>query len=153
MGREVLEKLLSLMGIQAQVEPTVSSTSEGGVQSPSLLLDVKGEDLGILIGRRGQTLASLQHVVRLIVAHRLQERVPLTVDVESYKQRHMHSLQDMALRLAQRVGDSGRTITLEPMPPGERRVIHLALAGHPQVTTQSVGEDEERKVVIQPRPR
>jgi spoIIIJ-associated protein len=112
------------------------------------LLNIKGDDLGILIGRRGQTLASLQYTVRLIVAKRLQSRQHLSLDVEGYKERRYKSLHALALRIAEQVRTSGRPINLEPMPADERRIIHLALADDPRVTTESLGEGEYRRVAI-----
>ncbi len=152
-AKEVLERLLSLMGVVASVEATVSPAEEANSTASLIVLNVKGEDLGILIGRRGQSLASLQHIVRLLVVHRLKRLLPLSVDVEGYAQRHNYSLRSLALGLARKVSSSGRAITLEPMPANERRVIHLALADHPDVTTQSVGCEEGRKVMILPKTR
>jgi spoIIIJ-associated protein len=101
-----------------------------------------------LIGRRGQALASLQYVVRLIVAEKLKVWVPINVDIAGYKKRRYESLQDLALRLAEQVKRNRRLIMLEPMPADERRIIHLALSDHPDVTTQSMGEGDMRKVAI-----
>lgn len=144
---EVIEHLISLLEVPAFVilEEEVSAEA-----TPSLSFDLKGQDLGILIGRRGQTLASLQYIVRLIMAHRLNRLVSLTIDVGGYKKRRYDSLRSLALRLAEQVKVSGMPFTLEPMPPDERRVIHLALAHQPKVTTKSTGEGEDRKVVILP---
>ena len=152
LSQEVLENLLTLMSITAAVESKYSTAEETNKQDPSsLTLDIQGNDLGILIGRRGQTLASLQHIVRLIVAHHLKTRVDLVVDVEGYKERRHQSLEAMALRLAERVASSKQSITLEPMPAYERRVVHLALADHPNVMTRSIGDEESRKVIIVPK--
>lgn len=152
LSQEVLENLLTLMSITAKVESKYSTAEETNKQAPSsLTLDIQGNDLGILIGRRGQTLASLQHIVRLIVAHHLKTRVDLVVDVEGYKERRHQSLEAMALRLAERVASSKQSITLEPMPAYERRVVHLALADHPNVMTRSIGDEESRKVIIVPK--
>lgn len=140
---EVLETLLKFMGITAEVKAVEAAQSELPVT-----LDIEGNDLGILIGRRGQALASLQYIVKLIVAERLKTWVPITIDVAGYKKRRHEALQGLALRLAEQVKTSQRPLTLEPMPSGERRIIHLTLANHPDVTTQSVGEGEARKVVI-----
>ena len=148
-AREVLERVLSLMNLKTEVE--LKLPLEGEVKP--IALDIKGEDLGILIGRRGQTLASLQHIVRLIIAHQQKAQVPISIDVEGYKLRRYKALRELALRLAQKVKLSQQPVTLEPMPANERRVIHLALADNPEVTTQSVGEEEVRKVVILPRKR
>lgn len=140
---EILDKLLALVEVQGRVEVL----SDG----LPLALNVKGDDLGILIGRRGQTLAALEYVTKLIVVRRLKAWVPLTVDVGGYKKHRQDSLQKLALYLADQVKSRRRAMPLEPMPADERRIIHLALADHPEVTTQSIGEGDNRKVVILPR--
>jgi len=139
----VLETLLKVMGISAEVCVTQAPTEE-----QPMALDVEGDDLGILIGRRGQTLASLQYIVRLIVTEKTKMWMPINVDVAGYKKRRYESLRGLALRLAEQVKIDRRLITLEPMPADERRIIHLALADHPNVGTESTGEGEMRKVVI-----
>jgi len=152
-AKEILETLLGLMNTPGRVEMKSMSPDSPEASSSCLTLDIKGDGLGILIGRRGQTLASLQHIVRLIVARRLKCRADLVIDVEEYKERHYESLRALASRLAQKVAASGRSITLEPMPANERRVVHLALANHPMVVTQSIGDRDIRKVVILPKSR
>ncbi|MBL7208663.1 MAG: protein jag [Dehalococcoidia bacterium] len=142
-AKEVLETLLQSMEISAEVSVTQAPTDE-----LPLSLDIEGDDLGILIGRRGTTLASLQYILRLIVTERLKMWVPVNVDVAGYKKRRYESLRDLALRLAEQVKRNRRVITLEPMPADERRIIHLALADHPDVATESMGEGETRKVTI-----
>lgn len=142
-AKEVLEALLQSMEISAEVSVTQASTDE-----LPLSLDIEGDDLGILIGRRGTTMASLQYILRLIVTERLKMWVPVNVDVAGYKKRRYESLRDLALRLAEQVKRNRRVITLEPMPADERRIIHLALADHPDVATESMGEGETRKVTI-----
>jgi spoIIIJ-associated protein len=142
-AKEVMEALIKFMRITADVSATQSATGELPVT-----LDIEGDDLGVLIGRRGQTLTSLQYVVRLIVAEKLKMWVPINVDVAGYKKRRYESLQSLALRLAEQVKRNRRLIMLEPMPADERRIIHLALADHPDITTQSMGEGEMRKVAI-----
>ena len=151
LASNILKELLDLMKLDAEVELKSSPIEETSPESQSIALEVKGEDLGILIGRRGETLSSLQYIVRLIVARHQKTKVPIAIDVEGYKQRRYRVLQDLALRLAQKVKSTGQSITLEPMLPDERRVVHLALSVHPDVTTQSSGEGETRKVVILPR--
>jgi spoIIIJ-associated protein len=116
-------------------------------------LNIEGDDLGVLIGRRGQALASLQYLVRLIVAEKLKKWVSVIVDVDWYKKRHYEALTKLALRLAEQVARRKRPVTMEPMPPDERRIIHITLANHSDVTTQSTGERDERCVVIQPGKR
>lgn len=147
----VVGKLLELMGISAAIIPedAVPVEPEPDVVSP-VMLNLEGNDLGILIGRGGQTLACFQYIVRLIMAHKLEMLVPVTIDVEGYKKRRYESLTVLALRLAEQVRSKGVPFTLEPMPPDERRVIHLALANESDIATNSIGEGENRKVVISP---
>jgi len=147
---EVLQELLSLMGIQATVRIRKDETPDGN-DAPPFMLDVLGNDLGILIGRRGQTLHDLQFMTRLIVNREVGEWVKLVVDVEKYKVRREKSLQQLANRLAERVALTQQPIALEPMPPHERRIVHVTLRDHPIVTTESVGKGERRKVTIVPR--
>ena len=145
-AREILEQLLSLMDIEAVVEEKKPSES-GHAQ---FNLELKGEDLGVLIGRRGQTLASLQYLLYLMAGHRLKVHVPLSIDVEGYLERRNESLQGLALRMAERVITTGQIAVMEPMPPRERRIIHLTLKDFKGVVTQSIGEGEYRKVTIVP---
>lgn len=140
---EVLDTLLGLMGVQGEVEVVSDELP--------LALNIKGDDLGILIGRRGQSLVALEYVTKLIVVQRLKAWVPLSIDVGGYKKHRRDSLQKLALYLAEQVKSRCRAMPMEPMPADERRIIHLALADHPDVTTQSTGEGENRKVVILPR--
>jgi len=140
---EILDKLLGLMGVEGKVEVL-------SAEAP-LQLNVKGDDLGILIGRRGQTLGALQYVTKLMVVQRMKTWLPLTVDVAGYKKHRHESLQKLALYLAEQVKSKHRAVPMEPMPADERRVIHLALADHPDVRTESMGDGENRKVVILPR--
>lgn len=149
--KNVLEVLLDLMGIPASVTPSTEFAVEDEEQTiASVSLDIEGEDLGILIGRRGQTLASLQYIVRLIVGYQTGVRLPIVIDVEGYKQRRCESLRVMAERIAEQVKVKRMPFTLEPMSAFERRIIHLTLADHPDVTTESTGLGEARKVVILP---
>ena len=142
-ARGVLEKLLELMGVAAVIKDIPIPSDEMPVT-----LSIEGEDSGILIGHRGQNLAALQYVVKLIAAHRLKRWLPITIDVGDYKRHRYEVLRGLALRLAEQVKRSRHLITLEPMPSDERRIIHLALADHPAVTTESVDEAGKRKVVI-----
>jgi spoIIIJ-associated protein len=140
---EILDTLLGLMGVQGEVEVLSAELP--------LQLNVKGDDLGILIGRRGQTLVALQYVTKLMVVQRLKTWLPLTIDVGGYKKHRHDSLQKLALYLAEQVKSKRRAVPMEPMPADERRIIHLALADHPDVRTESMGEGENRKIVILPR--
>jgi len=147
-AKGVLETLLDGMGIVASVVSPAEPVSEGEETIVPIAFDIEGEDLGILIGRRGQTLACLQFVVRLIVGHQTKDWVPIIIDVEGYKQRRYEKLHTLAKNLAEQVKARRVPFTLEPMLAYERRIIHLALADDPDVTTESIGEGESRKVVI-----
>lgn len=147
---EMLGEIVRLMGFEAAV---VASWREDDDNDGStyLLLDIEGEDLGALIGRRGETLANLQYIVRLMVNQRIKQWRNIVVDVEKYKERREAQLNQLALRMADQVAESGRAQALEPMPANERRLVHIALRDHPLVYTQSSGEDDRRKVNIVPR--
>ncbi len=151
-AKKILEELLSLMGLTGTVLPSdeFTVTDENGELS-SVGLNIEGEDLGILIGRRGQTMVSLQYIVRIIMSHKMDFQVPIILDVEGYKQRRCEGLRMLANRLAEQVKTRKTPFTMEPMPAFERRIIHLALAGHPDVITESVGVGDARKVVITPK--
>jgi spoIIIJ-associated protein len=152
MAKEALESLLVRLGVEASVILEAEPPFEQGTEASEVItINVTGDDLGILIGRRGQTLAALQHMVRLIVAHQMKGRVPIVIDVEGYKQRRYGALQTLALRMAEQVKERKKPFALEPMPAYERRIIHLALVNDPDVTTESTGVGEVRKVVIMPK--
>jgi spoIIIJ-associated protein len=151
-ARSVLEELLNLMEIPASVVLSEEFTVEDEDGSTSSIgLNIEGEDLGILIGRRGQTMSSLQYIVRVIVAHRIQARMPIVIDVEGYKKRRCEGLRELAQRLAEQVKTKRMPFSMEPMSPFERRIIHLALVDHPDVSTESTGIGDMRKVVISPK--
>jgi len=120
-------------------------------ERPPLTLDITGADLGLLIGRKGETLRALQFVMRQILSKEAGRWVPVVVDVESYLVRRRKNLQQLADKMADRVVFSGRKVALEPMPAQERRIVHIQLRNHQHVYTNSVGEGERRKVVILPR--
>jgi spoIIIJ-associated protein len=140
------------MEVRARVEVRRTQQAEDEAESPPWLLEVTGSgDLSALIGRRGETLASLQYITRLITSRELQRRANIVIDVGGYKSRRMSKLDDLARRMADQAVEQGRTITLEPMPPYERRIIHMALRDREDVSTRSVGEGQERKVTIVPK--
>lgn len=147
LAKEVLEKLLSLMNVSASIEE--KELSEEG--RALISLEINGDDLGILIGRRGQTLTSLQYIVYLMVGHQLKAHVPIAIDVAGYRERRQEALKNLAWRMAERVVATGQPVPLEPMPASERRTIHLSLRDYPGVITQSIGDGEERKVTIRKR--
>ena len=138
---DVLQNILRYMNIHATVQ--VRSNSP-------LTLNIHGinENLGLLIGRRGETLAALQLLVSLIVSHRTRHRMRIVVDAENYRQRREENLRSLALRVAQQVRNYRRSIALEAMPPNERRIVHIALADSNDISTESIGEGDERRVVI-----
>jgi spoIIIJ-associated protein len=149
-AKGTLEELLVKMGIRVQVVIR-QKVDVGEGELPTVILDIVGDDLGILIGRRGETLAALQYITRLIVSHKTRRWHPLVVDVEQYKVRRERSLRRLAQRMAERVSFSRQPVALEAMPAYERRIVHLALRDHPTVTTKSVGEGDHRKVTIIPK--
>jgi spoIIIJ-associated protein len=150
--KKVLEELLRLMDLSSEVKLSDEFTVVGANGDATAIgLNIEGEDLGILIGRRGQTMVSLQLIVRLIMSHKMDVRIPIVLDVEGYKQRRCEGLRTLAKKLADQVRTRRVPFTMEPMTAFERRVVHLALADYPDVTTESTGEGEARKVVIIPK--
>jgi spoIIIJ-associated protein len=153
-ARGILEDLLERMDIHAYVTAVRSSVpDQRGEPEETITLHVEGADedaMGLLIGRRGETLRSLQFMVNLLVSRKVQKWPQVVVDVGNYRQRRQESLEGLARRMAERVRQSGRPLTLEPMGAYERRIVHLALRSDPTVYTESSGEGENRKVVIYP---
>ena len=156
-ANQALVQLLGHLRIKADIEarraPAEDEHDLNAQGGPPLILNVKGDDLGILIGRRGETLRDLQYVARLIVSKQVGRNINLVVDVEDYKTRREQMLRQLAARMAERVVATHKPLALEPMPANERRIIHLALRNHPSVTTQSVGQGEARKVTLIPKSR
>ena len=150
-ARETLQELLAKMEVKASVSIRPEEEMPQDEDAPPFILDITGDDLGGLIGRRGQTLQALQYITRLIISREVQHWVNLVVDVEKYKARREKSLRQLAQRMAERVSFNHQPIALEPMPPNERRIIHMALRNHPIVTTRSIGTGEQRKVTIVPK--
>ena len=142
-ARGLVEGLLKHMGVRAQV------SVRAGVEP--ITLDISGRDLGGLIGWRGETLRALQAVTNVMVGKHLDEGERVIVDVERYRQRREHTVREIAMRAARQVKMTGDAITLDAMQPFERRAIHLALEGDPDVTSSSIGEEPERRVVVGPR--
>jgi spoIIIJ-associated protein len=142
-ARSLVEGLLKHMGVRALV--SVRSGAE------PITLDISGRDLGALIGWRGETLRALQAVTNVMVGKHLAEGERIIVDVERYRQRREHTVREIAMRAARQVKMTGDAITLDAMQPFERRAIHLALEGDPDVTSSSIGEEPERRVVVGPR--
>lgn len=137
---EFLENLTSAMSVKADFD---ISKSDGHT-----VVNITGTDLGILIGRRGDTLEALQFLTNLAVAKKLADRSRIIIDVEGYRKRREETLISLAKRLADRVKKSGNRVVLEPMSPQERRIIHTALQNEWNVSTFSEGEEPNRRVVI-----
>ncbi len=148
-AREVVSELLGYMEIEAEVRVHYQQATSAG-EDPAVQVDIEGEDLGMLIGKRGETMAALQYIARLIMARKLDRWVHLNVDVGGYKKRREQQLRRLAQRMAHQVHQFGRPISLEPMPANERRIIHITLQDHTGVTTESNGEGDLRRVTIQP---
>jgi spoIIIJ-associated protein len=143
-GKEILEELMRHIGFAVQVQVETGDTSRLNV-----VADPDGrEALGSLIGRKGERLSALQHLVNLMLSRRMGEWTRVLVDVEDYRGRRERQLRDLANRAAARVEETGKMIQLEPMPALERRWIHLALRDHPAVATQSIGEEPNRRIVV-----
>jgi spoIIIJ-associated protein len=149
LASDVLFSILNKMGIKADIEIKDHSIplAEDGEANP-VTLNITGNDLGVLIGRRGQTLDALQYLVRLISSKKAKTRSPLIIDVEDYKKRRYEDLRTLALNVAEQVKANRSSLKLEPMSAFERRIIHLTLAGDPEVATESIGEGEARKVMV-----
>jgi spoIIIJ-associated protein len=141
---EVVRELILHIGLDAQA--TVRSAGN------PVVIDIQGEDLGLLIGRHGDTLSSLQYLVNSIVGKRVHRWCKVVIDVEHYRLRREETLRTLANRQASRVRQTHQELVLEPMPAAERRIIHLTLQNSPWVVTHSKGEEPHRSVVIGPRP-
>jgi spoIIIJ-associated protein len=153
-ARKTLEDLLERMDIHAYVTPVVTRVpGQKGDIEETITLHVEGADeeaMGLLIGRRGETLRSLQFLLNLLVSRRVQKWPQIVVDVGNYRQRRQESLEGLARRMAERVRQTGRPIMLEPMAAYERRIVHLALREDKTIYTESSGEGENRKITIFP---
>jgi spoIIIJ-associated protein len=146
-SREVVTELIDKMKVRAKVTATYRS-NEDESDEEVVLVNVEGNDLSILIGRRSETLNSIQYIASLIICKRLDRWIPLVIDVQGYRARRERQLRQMAHRMAEQAIHTGRRQVLEPMPANERRLIHIELRDHPQVATESIGEEPNRKVTI-----
>lgn len=144
-GREIVEQLIRLMGFEATVSVRTDGTPKIEIEGAN---DEDRDALGALIGRKGERLSALQHLVNLMLSRKMGEWTRVLVDVEDYRGRRERQLADLARRAADKVLESGTMLQLEPMPPLERRWVHIALKGIPGISTQSIGEEPERRVVI-----
>lgn len=149
-AKTVVVELLERMRVRAVVEPCYIAP-EDEKDEKIILLDIQGDDLSILIGRRSETLNALQYITSLIVSKELGKWVPLMIDVQGYRKRRERQLRQLGRKMAEQALQTGRRQVLEPMPANERRIIHLELREHPDVITESAGDEPNRKVTITPK--
>jgi len=147
-ARETVAELLEKMGVSADVQAHYGEPDRG--RRAPIMVEIHGNDLSVLIGRRAERLNALQFITRLIVGKEMGRTASIIIDVENYRQRREQQLQRMAKRLADQAARTGRRVAMEPMPANERRIVHIALRDDPRVTTESVGREPRRKVMIIP---
>ena len=147
----VIDDLLRIMEINSDLTIREPLTPGDGLGVVKAVVDISGDGLGLLIGRRGDTLTAFQYLVNLIVGRRFAGSSGVTIDVEHYRHRREEQIVSLATRMADRVRQTGSPITLEPMTASERRLVHLTFAEDPELETNSIGEGENRKVVISTR--
>lgn len=139
--REVLVNLLDRMKIDYEI-------ANIDYENDRVRINIVGKDMGLLIGRKGETLNALQYMAGLIINRKREERIRVIIDVEDYRRKREESLEALALRLSEKVKDTRKNIVMRPMSSQERRIVHTALQGDPQITTYSIGEEPNRKLVI-----
>ena len=150
--REIVNGLLRAMHFDdAQVKVTRAKPGPNKEEVPPYVVDVTGPETGMLIGTDGEVLDAFQYITRLLVGRRMEEWVHVVVDVQSYKAQRADRLRDLAHRMADQAADTDRAVILQPMPPHERRVVHVALYDDPRVTTESIYEGDRRRVTILPK--
>ena len=147
---QVVHELLERMKVTAEVTAHYTEASDPKEEAV-VMVEIQGDDLSILIGRRSETLNALQYIASLIVGKELGEWVPMMIDVQGYRARRERQLRQIARRMAEQAIHTGKRQVLEPMPANERRIIHMELHDHPQVTTESLGDEPNRKVTIFPK--
>ncbi len=146
----VIATLLEKLQVDAELTASISEPDDLTGRRVHVL-DIEGDDLGVLIGPRGETLNAMQYLARLMVGNQMQKRASFVVDVEGYRKRRQQALARLAERMAKKVISRRRPVSLEPMPPHERRIIHMTLRDNDEVYTQSSGEGKRRKVRILPK--
>ena len=152
LAKDIVIELLEMMAVEADVmavdNPSVMPV--GADDPPTVFIDIMGRDLGLLIGRRGDNLSQFQYLVNLLLNRQTDDWVRVIVDVEGYRVRREESLIGLAERVGRQVARHRRAISLEPMPPNERRIVHLTLQNQPDVSTESSGEEPQRRVTVTP---
>jgi spoIIIJ-associated protein len=150
-ARETIKIILEKMQVHADVSVSVKLGESDSNRVQPVLIDIEGSDLSFLIGRKAETINALQYITSLIVGRELGRWVPLQIDVQHYRKRREEELRKFARRVADQVVSTGRRQVLEPMPPNERRIVHIELRDNPHVETESIGEDPRRKVTVFPK--
>jgi spoIIIJ-associated protein len=150
-ARETVTDLLKKMNVKAMVRAEYGEQDEDDQRPPPIYIDIQGNDLSFLIGRKAETLNALQFMTRLILGKELERSIPIIVDVEGYRKRRNQQIRQLAIRVAEQVSETGRSQALEPMPPYERRIVHIELREVADVFTESTGKGPSRKVVIHPK--
>jgi len=151
-AERIVKNLLQNMKVTANVSSRILEPEDENDRE-MVLIEITGKDLSILIGRRAETLNSLQYITSLMLNQEMGNWMPLMIDVQGYRFRRERQLRQLARRLADQVVQTGRRQMLEPMPANERRLVHLELRYHPFVTTESVGEGSNRKATIFLKPK
>ncbi len=146
---EIINTLLELMHLEATASARYDTPDREGRKS--VYVEITGKDLSVLIGRRGKTVDAFQRIAALILSKEMTRWVRLSIDVEGHRSRREQQLRRMANKVAQQVAKTGKSQSLEPMPANERRIVHISLQNNPDVKTNSIGEDPQRKVVIEPQ--
>ena len=145
----VLTEFLHYMEIDANICVQDQETDPTDSRS-SIRINIVGDNVAVLIGRRGETLASLEYLIKLVVSNKQNRWTNISLDIDGYKQHREHQLKRLAQRMANQVQQFGRPIALEPMPPNERRIVHMTLEQNPGVSTNTTGDGNQRRVNIQP---
>ncbi len=145
-ARETIKIILEKMNVDAMVKARLGEAEDNRVQP--VLVDIEGNDLSFLIGRKAETINALQYISSLIVSREVGRWIPLQIDVQHYRRRREEEVRKLARRIAEQVVSTGRKQVLEPMPPNERRIVHLELRDNPNVETESTGEEPRRKVTV-----
>jgi spoIIIJ-associated protein len=148
--KATVQELLNHMGVRAEVSAKLGEPDEPELAAP-VMVDVQGGDLSFLIGRNAETLGALQLITRMIVGKEVGHAAHVIIDIDGYRERRDDNLRKLAQKMARQAVTSGRRQTLEPMSASERRIIHLELRESADVTTESIGEEPRRKVVIIPK--
>lgn len=146
---QTLQKIFDIIKLDVELETTIEDQEDGRI--PVTKINIEGDNLKFLVGRKAEVLNSLQYILSLIASHKENQWVPVQLDIQNYRGKREKAIQKMAKRTAEQVIETGKRQSLEPMGPSERRIVHIALRKNDQVYTESVGEEPYRKIVIYPK--